>query len=37
VFASEFGHVWLSNEPATVSEDGTSLVTLGSVYSVVQP
>ena len=23
VFATEFGHVWLSNEPATVSEDGT--------------
>jgi pilus assembly protein CpaB len=37
VFASEFGHVWLSNEPATVSEAGTGLVTLGSVYSVVQP
>jgi pilus assembly protein CpaB len=37
VFASEFGHVWLSNEPATVSEDGTSLVTLGSVYSVARP
>jgi pilus assembly protein CpaB len=36
VFAAEFGHVWLSNEPATVSEDGTSLVTMGSIYSVVQ-
>ena len=23
VFATEFGHVWLSNEPATVSDDGT--------------
>jgi pilus assembly protein CpaB len=36
VFAAEFGHVWLSNEPATVSEAGTSLVTMGSIYSVVQ-
>lgn len=35
VFATEFGHVWLSNEPATVSQDGTSVVTLGSVYTVV--
>ena len=36
VFATEFGHVWLSNEPATVSDDGTRLVTLGNVYSVVK-
>ena len=36
VFATEFGQVWLSNQPATVSEDGTSLVTLGSVYTVVK-
>jgi pilus assembly protein CpaB len=36
VFASEFGHVWLSNEPATVSDDGTRLVTLGNVYSVAK-
>lgn len=36
VFAAEFGHVWLSNEPATVSEDGTSLVTMGNIYSVVK-
>jgi hypothetical protein len=35
VFATEFGHVWLSNEPATVSDDGTRIVTLGNVYSVV--
>jgi pilus assembly protein CpaB len=35
VFATEFGHVWLSNQPATVSDDGTRLVTLGNVYSVV--
>ena len=35
VFAAEFGHVWLSNQPATVSDDGTRLVTLGNVYSVV--
>ena len=36
VFATEFGHVWLSNEPATVSDDGTRLVTLGNVYSVAK-
>ena len=36
VFASEFGHVWLSSEPATVSDDGTRLVTLGNVYTVVK-
>jgi len=34
VFAIEFGHLWLSNDPATVSDDGTRLVTLGNVYSV---
>ena len=36
VFATEFGHVWLSNEPATVSDDGTRLITLGNVYSLVK-
>jgi pilus assembly protein CpaB len=36
VFASEFGKVWLSNDPASVSDDGTRLVTLGNVYSVVK-
>lgn len=36
VFATEFGKVWLSNEPATVSDDGTRLVTLGNVYSVAK-
>jgi len=36
VFAAEFGHIWLSHDPATVSDDGTRLVTLGNVYSVVQ-
>jgi pilus assembly protein CpaB len=36
VLGSEFGHVWLSNEPATVSDDGTRLVTLGNVYSVAK-
>jgi len=36
VFASEFGHVWLSNDPASVSDDGTRLVTLGNVYTVVK-
>jgi pilus assembly protein CpaB len=36
VFAAEFGHVWLSNDPASVSDDGTRLVTLGNVYAVVK-
>jgi pilus assembly protein CpaB len=36
VFATEFGHVWLSNDPATVSDDGTRLITLGNVYTVVK-
>jgi pilus assembly protein CpaB len=36
VFASEYGHIWLSNMPASVSDDGTRLVTLGNVYSVVK-
>ena len=35
VFAAEFGHVWLSKDPATVSDDGTRLVTNGNVYAVV--
>jgi pilus assembly protein CpaB len=35
VFASEFGHVWLSIEPASVTDDGTRVVTLGNVYQVV--
>jgi pilus assembly protein CpaB len=33
VFATEFGHVWLSNEPATVKDDGTGIITLGNVYT----
>ena len=36
VFATEFGHVWLSIDPATVSDDGTRLVTLGNVYVVAK-
>lgn len=36
VFATEFGKVWLSIQPATVADDGTRVVTLGSVYSVVR-
>ena len=36
VFATEFGHVWLSNQPATVSDDGTGLITLGNIYTVVK-
>lgn len=35
VFAAEFGHLWLSSETASVSDDGTRLVTLGNVYEVV--
>jgi len=35
VFAAEFGHIWLSNEPATVNDDGTGIITMGNVYSVV--
>ena len=36
VFATEFGLVWLSNDPATVSDDGTRLITLGNVYTLVK-
>ena len=36
MFATEFGRLWLSNQPATVSDDGTRLVTLGNVYSVAK-
>jgi pilus assembly protein CpaB len=36
VFATEFGHVWLSIDPTTVSDDGTRPVTLGDVYTVVK-
>ncbi|HUS41914.1 MAG TPA: RcpC/CpaB family pilus assembly protein [Ilumatobacteraceae bacterium] len=36
VFATEFGKVWLSIQPATVADDGTRVVTLGSVYAVVR-
>jgi pilus assembly protein CpaB len=36
VFANEFGHIWLSKDPASVSDDGTRLVTLGNVYAVVK-
>jgi pilus assembly protein CpaB len=36
VFATEFGHVWLANEPASVSDDGTKLITLGNAFSVVK-
>jgi pilus assembly protein CpaB len=37
VFAAEFGHIWLSSEPATVKDDGTGIITMGNVYSVVAP
>lgn len=36
VFATEFGHVWLSKQPASVTDDGTRLVTLGDVYEVLR-
>ena len=36
VFATEFGKVWLSIQPSTVTDDGTRPVTLGNVYSVVR-
>ncbi len=36
VFATEFGHVWLADEPATVSDDGTQIITLGNVFTVVK-
>jgi pilus assembly protein CpaB len=36
VFAAEYGQVWLSSQPATVSDDGTRIVTLGNAYSVVK-
>ena len=36
VFATEFGHVWLANQPATVSDDGTDIITMGNVYAVVK-
>jgi pilus assembly protein CpaB len=32
VFAAEFGHIWLTAEPADADESGTGVVTLGSVY-----
>ena len=36
VFASEFGEIWLSIQPATVDDDGTRVVTLGNVYTAVR-
>jgi pilus assembly protein CpaB len=36
VFATEFGHVWLSIDPGTVADDGTRPVSLGDVYTVVE-
>ena len=36
VFATEFGHVWLSIDPTTVADDGTRPITLGDVYTVVK-
>lgn len=36
VFANEFGRVWLSIDPASVADDGTRLVTLGTVFAAVK-
>ena len=36
VFATEFGHVWLSIDPATVADDDTRPVSLGDVFTVVE-
>ncbi len=36
VFATEFGRVWLSIQPASVTDDGTRVVNLGNVYTVVR-
>jgi pilus assembly protein CpaB len=36
VYATEFGRLWLSLDPASVSDDGTRLVTLGNVYRVIR-
>ena len=36
VFATEFGHVRLASEPATVADDGTQIVTLRNVFTVVK-
>ena len=36
VFATEFGKVWLSIQPASVTDDGTRVVNLGNVYTVVR-
>ena len=35
VFAAEFGHIWLSIDPATVEDDGTRRVELGDVFEAV--
>lgn len=36
VFATEFGRVWLSLDPAGVGDDGTRPVTLANMFQVVQ-
>ena len=36
VFATEFGEIWLSLDPASVDDDGTRPVTLSNVFRVVQ-
>ena len=36
VFATEFGRVWLSLDPAGLDDDSTRLVTLGNMFQVVQ-
>lgn len=34
VFATEFGRVWLAIDPASVADDGTRPITLGTVFAV---
>jgi hypothetical protein len=36
VFAREFGKVWLSLDPASVTDDGIRPVTLADIYTVVK-
>jgi pilus assembly protein CpaB len=36
IFATEFGRVWLSLDPAGVGDDGTRPVTLANMFQVVQ-
>jgi pilus assembly protein CpaB len=37
VLAAEFGHIWLSSDPASVAAAGASVSNVGNVYTVVTP